>query len=52
MGLVVPLLFPGIALRRGRNQSSFALIESICPLGTTGPARALLRAGPGRPSPP
>ena len=52
MGLVVLLLFPGIARRRGRHQSSSALIAPIRPLGTTGPAYALLQAGLDRPSPP
>ncbi|MGH9265634.1 MAG: hypothetical protein ACRD1D_13180 [Acidimicrobiales bacterium] len=52
MGLVVPLLFPGIALHRGRHQSSLALMAPIRPLGTTGPAYALLQAGLDRPSPP
>ena len=52
MGLVVLLLFPGIALRRGPHQSSLALIGPIRPLGTTGPSYALLQAGLDRPSPP
>lgn len=51
MGLVVPLLFPRGALQSA-HQSSLALLALIRPLGTTGPACALLRASPDRRFPP